>query len=75
MSLTKFSYKFGCKLRLKLPLKQTNMTIYFENIIVRLHVLYVFNTHIKFCVNQILFIIQSRNLFFLRNFKLQKLEI
>ena len=28
--LTKFFFKLGCKLRLQLPLKKINMTIYFE---------------------------------------------
>ena len=52
------------------------MTTYFENIIIRLHVFfYVVNTHIKFRVSRILFIIQFINLFFIHNFRLQKLEI
>ena len=29
----------------------------FESLIIKLHILYTFNTHVKFCVNQILFII------------------
>ena len=39
------------------------MTTYFENLIVELHALYVFNTHVKFRDNRMLFIIQSINLF------------
>ena len=31
------------------------MVIYFENLAVKLHVIYIFNTHIKFYANQILF--------------------
>ena len=46
-----------------------------ENIIVELHVLYVLNTHVKFHSNRMLFTIQSMNLFFMHNFRLQKLEI
>ena len=52
-------------------LNKINITIYFENIIVKLHVLYMLNTHVKFCVNQILFTIWSINLYFIHNFKLQ----
>ena len=37
------------------------MTIYFENF--KLHIIYVFNTHVKFCVNHISFTIQSINFF------------
>ena len=40
-----------------------------------MHVLYVFNMHVKFHVNKILFSIQSMNLYFIDNFKLQKLKI
>ena len=47
----------------------------FENLIVEFHVLYTFNTHIKFRLNQILFTIRSINLFFIYNFRLQKFEI
>ena len=35
------------------------MTIYFENLIIELHVLYVLRTHVKIHVNWILFIIRS----------------
>jgi len=35
----------------------------FENLIVKLHVLYVLNIYVKFYLNRILFTIQSRNLF------------
>ena len=34
-----------------------NITIYFENLTVELHVLYALNTHVKFYIYQILFII------------------
>ena len=52
-------------------LNKINITTYFENITVKLHVLYTLNTHVKFCVNQILFTIWSINLYFIHNFKLQ----
>ena len=48
------------------------MPTYFENLIFRLHILYVLNTNVKFCINQILFTIQSLNLFFIHNFIVQK---
>jgi len=51
------------------------MTIYFENITVEFYVLYVLKTYIKFHVNQMLFTIWSINLFFMYNFRLQKLKI
>ena len=55
--------------------KQINITIYFENLSDELHILYVFNIHIKFRSNQMLIIIRSINVFFMHNLKLQKLEI
>ena len=55
--------------------KQINITIYFENLIIELHICYVFKTRVKFYANWILFTIQSINLFFMYNFKLQKLKI
>ena len=38
-------------------LNKINITIYFENLTFELHGLYALNTHVKFCVNLILFII------------------
>ena len=49
------------------PTKKIVLIICFENLIIRLHVLYVFNTYVKFHVNQILFIIRFINLFFIYN--------
>ena len=63
---TKFSYKI---------LNKRNITTYFENLMVKLHVLYVLNTHVKFCVNRILFTIWFINLYFIDNFILQKFAI
>jgi len=47
----------------------------FENLIIGLHDFYVLNTYVKFCSNWMLFTILSLNLFFMYNFKSQKLEI
>ena len=56
--MDKFNYKVGCNLKLQLlKKKKGNITIYFENLIVRLYFLYALNTFIKFCTNQKLFII------------------
>ena len=55
--------------------KKINMIIYLGNLIARVYVLYVLNKHIKFHVNQMLFIIRSINLFFIHNFRLQKFQI
>ena len=41
------------------------MTTYFENIIVRLHILYARNTHVKYHANPISSTIRFINLFFL----------
>ena len=38
-------------------LNKINITTYFENLTVELHFLYALNTHVKFCVNRILFTI------------------
>ena len=38
-------------------LNKINITTYFRNLTVELHVLYALNTHVKFCVNWILFTI------------------
>ena len=54
---TRFSYKIGCSLKLQPYSIKINITTYFENITVELHVFYTLNTHVKFCVNQILFTI------------------
>lgn len=52
------------------------LNVNYENIAVILHVIYIiFNTHIKFQLNQILFTILSITLFFVYNFLPQKLEI
>ena len=53
-------------------LTNNNMATNFENLSVRLYVLYVLNIYIKFCVNRILFNIQFINLFFTQNFILPK---
>ena len=57
------------------PTKKINMTTYFENLTIGLHVLYILNTNIIFHTNRMLSTIRSINLFFTHNFKLQKLKI
>ena len=67
-------------LRTSLKKKSSNfvyiflLDINFENLKIRLHVLYVLNTHVKFRLNRMLFT-RSINLFFIHNFKPQKFEI
>ena len=71
--MNKVVYKLSCNQWLQLLLK--NLTwLYIKNLIVKLHILYVFNTHVKFRVNKILFTILSIT-FFMDNFRLTKLEI
>ena len=55
--------------------KKINITKYFENLTIKLHIFYALNTYFKFCVNQILFTILFISLYFVHNFKLQKLAI
>ena len=48
------------------------MTIYFENLIFKLHIHYVLiNMHVEFHSNWILFTIKSINLFFIHNLVLE----
>ena len=46
-----------------------------ENLTVRLHVFYILNIYVKLHSNLMLFTIRSINLFLMRNFRQQKLEI
>ena len=46
------------------------LSVKFENITVKLHVFYVFNMHVKFHSNRMLFTIQSIKLFFMDYFRL-----
>ena len=56
--------------------KQIYMATYFENLTIKLHVLYVLKTNVKFHVNQMLFTIQSISIYiFIYNFRSQKLKI
>ena len=48
--------------------------LYFENLIIELHVLYVLSIHANFYINWMLFTIRSVNSFFMHYFKLQKFE-
>ena len=71
------------KVSLKTSLKRNSsnfsyislLDVNFENLTIEFHVPYVLNMHIKFRSNRILFTIWSINLFFIYNFRLQKLEI
>ena len=47
----------------------------YKKLIIKSHVLYIFNMYIKFHSNQMLFIIQLINLFFIRIIRSQKFEI
>ena len=47
----------------------------FENLTIEFHVPYVLNMHIKIRSNWMLFTIRSIKLFFIHNFRSQKLEI
>ena len=47
---------------------------YFKNSIVGLYVYYVLSTHIKFRANQMLFIIWSKNPYFMHNFKYKNMK-
>ena len=51
------------------------LDVNFENITVKFHILYVLNTHVKFCSNWMLFTIQSIKLFSMHNFRSQKLNL
>ena len=51
------------------------LDVNFENITVKFYVLYVLNTHVKFCLNWMLFTIQSIKLFSMHNFRSQKLNL
>ena len=56
--MTKFNYKISYSLKvIGYNLNKMNIITYFENLTVELHVLYTLNTHVKFCVNRILFTI------------------
>ena len=47
---------------------------YFKNLTTKLHVIYVFNTHIKYCANQMLFIIRFIILICIHNLKYKNLK-
>ena len=76
-----------CRIPWELPKKPAgdpltkieNLTIEIHALIqllhLALHVLYALNTQVKFCVNWILITIWSISLYFIHNFKLQKLVI
>ena len=59
------SIKFVAKLCIKI-----NMTIYFKNLTVKLHILYILNKYIKYFTNWMLFKLQPLNLLFMYIFRL-----
>ena len=58
-----------------IPFDKFLLNLYFENLTDELHILYVFNIHVKFWINLKLFIIWFIKSYFMHNFKLQKFEI
>ena len=64
----------GVTLSIITPLNNLLLNLYFENLIIGLYVLYIFNIYANFYINQLLFTIRSINLFFMKYFKLHKLE-
>ena len=56
-------------------LNKINITTYFKNLTIEFYILYALNTHVKFCINRILFTISFISLYLIHNFKLQKLAI
>ena len=51
LSRTKLSYKTWLWPNTTYLLNKINISTYFENLTVELHILYAFSTHVKFCVN------------------------
>ena len=51
------NHKIDCSLRLQFSFIKININIYFENITIKLYVLYALNIHIKFFTNRMLFIV------------------
>ena len=56
-SYKKGGHKFGCSLRLQLPLKILTLLYILKIKLLVCMLYYALNTHIKFCANQMLFII------------------
>ena len=56
--------------------KEINMIIYFKILIVKVFVFYVFNKYVKnFILIKYYLLFNSKTLFFMHNFILQKIEI
>ena len=66
---------FGITQKNITPFNNLLLNSYFKNLIVGLFILYVLNIHVNFNSNKMLFIIQLINLFFMHNFRPQKLKI
>ena len=67
--------QFGVVLRETLQVYHISLffCVNFKNLTIEFHVPYVLNMHIKFHSNRMLFTIRSINLFFIHNFRFQKL--
>ena len=48
---TNFDHKLGCSLKLQIQQKQINMLIYFENLTIELHIIYVFDINVNIFAN------------------------
>ena len=74
--MIKFSNKIDWILRVKTTIlfNKINITTYFINLTVELHIFYAPNTHVKFCVNWILFTIWSISLYFIHNLNYKNLK-
>ena len=72
-SFTYFLNRIFFKLSWSLFIYLLNMN--FENLIVKLHVFYVFNMHIKFRFSRVFFIIRLMNFIFMHNSLPQKFKI
>ena len=64
----------GVTLSIITPFNNLLLNLYFENLTIGLYVLYIFNMYANFHINRLLFTIRSINLFFMKYFKLHKLE-
>ena len=60
----------GVTLNNATPSNNLLLSSYFKNLTIGLHVLYVFNMHANFYINQMLFTIQFINLYFMQYFKI-----
>ena len=64
-SYTSFNIYININIYIYIYKIKINIATYFENLIIGLHVLYALIKHVKFCTNQLLFTIQSINIFYI----------